>query len=560
MTLPPRDGAALAQGSDRARRVAIVSDSTPASYPKPPADRPTLTGWGQVFGHELARGVVLLNHAASGRSSRSFIDEGRWTRTLADHPDWVLIQFGHNDQKEPEVRGTDPAGSFRDYLRRYLRDARQAQVRPVLVTPVARRTYSEGKPTTSLTPYADAMVAVGREENVPVIDLHGASMRLYGRLGDAGSADFSPGLGDRTHFSHSSAREIARLVADGIYSAVSELRPFLRGRQDPHHDLSWFPDGSGARTPIRTTADWEKRRAALLPEMHRAMGPLPGPEQRVPLDVRVEEETRLGKVTRRKISYQSSPKQRVPAYLFLPERKGDGRAAAVLCLHPTGELGKGIVAGLGGRANRQYAAELAQRGFVTLAPDYPSFGEYRCSFDPADGFQSGSMRAIWDNIRGIDLLETVPAVDPRRVGAIGHSLGGHNALYTAMFEPRIRAVVSSCGFTRFHRYRDGKLAPWAQACYMPRISTLFQNDPDQVPFDFPEIIAALAPRAFFTNSPVRDSNFDVQGVRDCIAAARPIYERYGRSEALKAIHPDCEHDFPDDARSQAYGFLEQQLK
>ena len=116
------------------------------------------------------------------------------------------------------------------------------------------------------------------------------------------------------------------------------------------------------------------------------------------------------------------------------------------------------MSGLGGRANRQYAVELAQRGYVTLAPDYPTFGDYKVDFDPADGWQSGTMRAVWDNIRSVDLLQSLPEVDAANIGAIGHSLGGHNAMFTAVFEPRIKAVVSSCGFTRFHKYYEGKLA------------------------------------------------------------------------------------------------------
>ena len=92
------------------------------------------------------------------------------------------------------------------------------------------------------------------------------------------------------------------------------------------------------------------------------------------------------------------------------------------------------------------------------------------------GFTSGTMKAIWDNIRGLDLLETLPFVK-KEVGfaAIGHSLGGHNALYTAVFEPRLSVVVSSCGFDSFLDYYGGKPAVWTagkgwcQERYMPRL-------------------------------------------------------------------------------------------
>jgi dienelactone hydrolase len=348
---------------------------------------------------------------------------------------------------------------------------------------------------------------------------------------------------------------LALLTGALAAAAGPELPPYRE-----HQDLSYYLDDNGKRQPVRTPADWRKRRKHVLQGMEAVMGPLPGKELRCPLNVRVEEEVRVGDLVRKKLTYNTSPKQRVAAYLFLPPLPAGRRAPAMLCLHPTGELGKGIVAALGGRPHRQYALELAQRGYVTLAPDYPTFGEYRCDFKPEDGWQSGSMRAIWDNIRSVDLLQSLPEVDDARIGAIGHSLGGHNAMFTAVFEPRLKAVVSSCGFTRFHKYYEGNLTGWTSPRYMPRIATVYEKNPDRMPFDFPEIVAALAPRAFFTSSPLQDSNFEVSGVRDCIAAAQPIFALHGKPQNLQAIYPDSEHDFPDEAREQAYAFLDHHLK
>src|SRR5690606_31082300 len=111
-----------------------------------------------------------------------------------------------------------------------------------------------------------------------------------------------------------------------------------------------------------------------------------------------------------------------------------------LCLHQTVAIGKDEPVGLGNRPTLQYAKELAERGYVALAPDYPNFGEHKV--DPyALGYASASMKAIWDNMRGVDLLISLPEVDPERIAAIGHSLGGHNAIYTGVFDDRIRAVV-----------------------------------------------------------------------------------------------------------------------
>ena len=98
---------------------------------------------------------------------------------------------------------------------------------PVLVTSVARRTFQDGKPQTTLQPYVDAMKKVGQEQNVPVIDLHGASLALLAELGDAGSADLSPSADDRSHFSRKGARTMAKLVAEALPQAVPALQPYL---------------------------------------------------------------------------------------------------------------------------------------------------------------------------------------------------------------------------------------------------------------------------------------------------------------------------------------------
>ncbi len=325
-----------------------------------------------------------------------------------------------------------------------------------------------------------------------------------------------------------------------------------------HDDLSYFLDGGGKPHRIATPSDWEFRRAHILAHMQSVMGPFPDVAKKVPLDVRIDEEIQLDGLTRRKLTYQSTAEQRVAAYLFLPKLDGIAKRAAVLCLHPTGAPGKQIAVGIAGKEHRAYGLELAQRGYVTLAPDYPTFGEYATDFKSPVG-QSGTMRAIWDNVRAVDLLQSLDRVDPERIGAIGHSLGGHNAMFTAVFEPRIKAIVSSCGFTAFHRYKGGDLAGWTSPRYMPRIAADYGNDPDRVPFDFTEIVAALAPRAFFTSSPLHDDNFDITGVHECLDAAAPVYKLLGVPDHLRANHPDCPHDFPDAARAQAYEFLDKQL-
>ena len=104
--------------------------------------------------------------------------------------------------------------------------------------------------------------------------------------------------------------------------------------------------------------------------------------------------------------------------------------------------------------------------------------------------------------------------------------------------------MTSCGFTAFHDYYGGKLAGWTSDRYMPRIRDEYKNDPAQVPFDFTELVAAIAPRPFFTNSPLHDSNFDVGGVRKVMKSAGEVYAFLGAADQLHAEYPDTKHDFP----------------
>jgi dienelactone hydrolase len=318
-------------------------------------------------------------------------------------------------------------------------------------------------------------------------------------------------------------------------------------------------DVDGKEQPIRDKADWPKRRAHILANMQRVMGPVPPDARKVPLDMKVEQEVQVPHVVRRKITFAVEKGDRLSAYLFLPAPL-KGKAPALLCLHPTNpQLGKGVPAGLGPLPNRSYALELAECGYVTLAPDYPGSGDY-----PMDayamGYDSTTMKAIWNHMRALDLLQTLPEVDGARLGAIGHSLGGHNALFVAVFDPRIKVAVTSCGFNAFPKYYGGNLAGWSHKGYMPRIASEYNKDPKKMPFDFPEVLAALAPRGVFINAPLHDANFEVSGVKDCVAAALPVYELFAAKENLAAVYPDAAHDFPDAARQAAYEFIGKQLR
>jgi dienelactone hydrolase len=292
--------------------------------------------------------------------------------------------------------------------------------------------------------------------------------------------------------------------------------------------------------------------------MQRVMGPLPGKSSE-PLSLEVLEETRLTKYTQKKITFVAQKGDRVPAYLLIPHDRRS-RGPAMLCLHQTTKIGKAEPAGMGPKVNLHYAKELAERGFVTLAPDYPNFGDYAIDVY-ATGYTSATMKGIVNHRRAVDLLASLPNVDARRIGVIGHSLGGHNSMFVAAFEPRLRAVVTSCGFNSFAKYYGGNLTGWSHKGYMPRIAEMFEKSPAKMPFDFTEVLGALAPRSVFINAPLHDANFEVSGVRDCVNAARPVYERVFRAGTRLVVeHPDAAHDFPEDVRERAYRFVADALR
>ena len=333
------------------------------------------------------------------------------------------------------------------------------------------------------------------------------------------------------------------------------------------NDLLTFHAPDGKVRKAQTAADWQQRRGEILAGMQTVMGPLPGAEKRCALDLQVEEEVDAGDHIRRKITYASGPGERAHAYLLIPKAALGGKAKlpAVLCLHGTDNVvGNRTVTEEGHKTNRAYALELARRGYVTLAPAYPQLADYQPDLK-ALGYASGTMKAIWDNIRGLDLLDSLPFVEHGAYGVIGHSLGGHNSVYTAVFDPRIKVVVSNCGLDSFLDYRDAQPKlwehgqGWCQDRYMPRLAD-YKGRLADIPFDFHELIGALSPRRVLISAPLGDSNFKWQSVDNIVKAALPVFKLHNAAENLRVLHPDCPHDFPPEIREQAYAWIDSVLK
>ena len=219
----------LAATASAAPRIFIASDSTAQSYSR---DRYPQTGWGQMLQCGLAGDVEVMNRAMGGRSTRTFLSEGRWDKLIADGQpgDMVLIQFGHNDATASRPERYAPAATvFRDNLLRMIWEARGRGLVPVLVTPPVRRSFVDGRVKADFADYSQVMRELVVSTNTPMIDLEARSADLLQPVGPEKAkrfflhytkadrvAAYPDGISDDTHFSELGARAMANLVAQEL--------------------------------------------------------------------------------------------------------------------------------------------------------------------------------------------------------------------------------------------------------------------------------------------------------------------------------------------------------
>ncbi|MCV2464840.1 rhamnogalacturonan acetylesterase [Streptomyces sp. ICN988] len=222
---------AHAGGRHHPRTLYIAGDSTAAQKY---SDAAPETGWGMALPFFLRKELEVANHAVNGRSSKSFVDEGRLDVVLgAIRPgDFLLIQFAHNDEKDADpTRYTEPWTTYQEYLRMYVDGARARGARPVLATPVERRRFdAAGNAVPSHKEYPAAMRALARQEGVALLDVQALSLALWQRLGAEETKayfNWTATEQDNTHFNPPGAIAVARLVA----------RELLRGRVLAHRDV-----------------------------------------------------------------------------------------------------------------------------------------------------------------------------------------------------------------------------------------------------------------------------------------------------------------------------------
>lgn len=220
---------AKAEENSKTVTIYLAGDSTVSDYPTTIFPR---TGWGQMLPAMFDEQVKIRNYAKPGRSSKSFIREGRlnWILNSIQKGDYLFIQFGHNDAKyRYQSLYTNPNTTYKTNLKKYIEGAREKGAFPVLITPVQKMSFSDqGIALETHGRYPDAMKALAREENVPLIDLSEMSKSLYQQLGPVQTKklflwlkpgeypNFPDGARDAIHFQKYGAEQIAQLVVKGI--------------------------------------------------------------------------------------------------------------------------------------------------------------------------------------------------------------------------------------------------------------------------------------------------------------------------------------------------------
>jgi dienelactone hydrolase len=296
--------------------------------------------------------------------------------------------------------------------------------------------------------------------------------------------------------------------------------------------------------------------------------------ERVPLALTVSAPIEEGTSTRTLVTYQVEAGEQVSAWWLMPQgvTPTDGWPA-VLAIHQHANeyhLGKGEPAGLAGNAMYAYGQDLCRRGYAVLCPDLLCFEERRSApavgqgdrpladaeyerFEFTKRVLAGSClqtKYLHDLVCAVDVLTALPAINRERLGVIGHSLGGLEALWLSWYDARIKVGVSSCGFSLLRTImRDGINHGFAM--YVPGLLAVGDLD---------ELVMGVAPRAFLLTAGETDPLFPIDGIHAIVEQAQQPYAQQGAPERFQAILFSAGHSFPDEVKATTYDFLDRLLK
>lgn len=347
----------------------------------------------------------------------------------------------------------------------------------------------------------------------------------------------------------------------------------------------------GSRAPLRaeqySRADWQTERAGLSRKWLELLGNFP--DAKCPLAPKMKKVDVKDGITRYHVSFSAEANDRVTAWLLVPETAKPKSNPAIICVHATTRgTGKDRAAGLAGKwptdppdkpaASRAYGLELARWGYVTLSIDLLGDGERIADglYDSRAFYRRHPEWSIigkntWDVTRSVDFLETLDLVDSKRIGCVGHSLGGHTSLFAAAFEPRLAASCCNCGvlawFTDLqdkHHWarpesailKDGP--PALAYVYIKKFSRFYDpGNTDPVPVDFESLMMMAAPRPLLimANEP------EVAGYHlvDKVAQARKVYHTLGAGDRLALFSFSGGHNYPPVAKRHSFNWLDRWL-
>ena len=337
-----------------------------------------------------------------------------------------------------------------------------------------------------------------------------------------------------------------RLVSFLVCVACLGAGPvFEELRQPPGETVAPLP---ALRAPDR--AAWESERQRILSAWKKILGPAP---ERVPLEVQVLSREELGDHSRLLLRYRNDARSSCEAYLLIP--KGfEGKRPGVVCLHPTSKTTIKDPVGLANREAVHHALHLVRRGYVCIAPpnflwDVPGrpWKESARAVLKEGPYTTGMAKMLFDAMRAVDVLVDRPEVDASRIGAIGHSLGGKEALYLAAFDERIAATISCEGGVGL------SMSNWRDEHYLGK-----QISSPDFHRDNHEVMALVAPRALLI---IGGESADGAKSWPYAEAALPVWRLYEKEDRLGLLRHDEGHNFPSPGskRELAYRWLDQWL-
>lgn len=284
--------------------------------------------------------------------------------------------------------------------------------------------------------------------------------------------------------------------------------------------------------PVTTIQSWEEHRQSIRERWIKFLGPMPEPRPATTLEI-LRTDT-LPKVVRQLVRYEGEPGIFVEGYLLLPKAaaENEGKSPAILAMHPTTNATIDDIAGISGQDTKQFGLALAERGFIVFCPrcflwqDVSSLNEAVEKHRQRHPKTTGMAKMLYDAMRGVDVLESLPQVDRHRIGAIGHSLGAKEALYLAAFDERVKAAAASEGGIGF------RSTNWDASWYLGEAI----RDPD-FPLNHHQLLGLIAPRPFLIlGGESGPGAADGDRSWPLINAALPVWRLYGEPTRLGLLN------------------------